>query len=156
MESANALSLFRQMPENKAQIETFIRAAEFELTNGDYNPLEVEKQLKVMEELIAGIRKNNAIRSQLMSELDKYTEKTISAFGADFTKSGRTTYDYSTCNDSDLQELQTEADVINEKLKKRQEMLKNIVPQSVVNPDTGEYLQPPSKKFTEFVTIKIK
>lgn len=156
MDSSNALSIFKQMPENKGQIESFIRSAEDELTSGLYNPLQVEKQLKIMEELIKGIRSNPKIKEQLMLELDRYTEKTISAFGVEFTKSSRSTPDFSTCNDFELQELQAELDKINEKVKKRQEMLKHIQPMSVVNPETGEYLCPPSYKTTEFVTIKIK
>lgn len=156
MEGSNALSLFKQMPENKAQLESFIRAAESELCSGLYNPLEVEKQLKIMEELITGIRKNPNIREQLMIELDKYTEKTISAFGVYFTKGNRTTYDYSTCNDSEMNDLMAEQDILTAKIKQRQELLKIIKPLSVVNPDTGEYLCPASKKVTEFVIVKIK
>lgn len=156
MEQSNALSIFKQMPENKAQIESFIRSAEQEITSGFYNPLEVEKQLKIMEELISGIRKNKNVREQLLSELDRYTEKTISAYGADFTKSSRSTYDFSTCNDSELQQLQAELDLASDKVKKRQEMLKHVQPNSVVNPETGEYLCPPSIKSTEVITIKIK
>ena len=156
MDGSNALSIFKQMPENKAQIESFIRSAEQEITSGFYNPLEVEKQLKIMEELISGIRKNKNVRDQLLSELDRYTEKTISAYGVDFTKSSRSTYDYSACNDSELDLMQAEADELNKRIKERQEMLKHIQPNSVVNPETGEYLCPPSIKSTEVITIKIK
>lgn len=156
MDSMNALSVFGLMPENKAQINSFIQAAKNEILSGEYNPIKVEVQLKIMEELISGLRKDAEIRNQLLTELDKYTEKTIAVYGTDITKSSRTTLDYSTCNDSELQNLQIEADEINAKVKARQEMLKNIVPMSVVNPETGEYLNPPSKKTTEVITIKIK
>lgn len=152
----NALSIFGLMPENKAQINSFIQAAKNEILSGEYDPIKVEVQLKIMEELISGLRKDTEIRNQLLTELDKYTEKTIVIYGTDITKSSRSTLDYSTCNDSILQDLQAEADDINSKVKARQEMLKNIVPMSVVNPETGEYLNPPSKKTTEVITIKIK
>lgn len=156
MEQSNALAIFGLMPENKAQIASFIQAAKSEILSGEYNPIKVEVQLKIMEELISGLRKDSQIREQLLFELDKYKEKTISIFGTDIARSERNTLDYSTCNDSVLQGLQAEADEINTKVKQRQEMLKNIVPMSVVNPETGEYLNPPSRKVTEVVTIKIK
>jgi len=156
MENHNALSVFGLMPENKAQITSFIQAAKGEILSGQYNPVKVEVQLKIMEELISGLRKDAEIRNQLLTELDKYTEKTIAIYGTEITKSTRATLDYSTCNDSELQDLQSEADIINAKVKARQEMLKNIVPMSVVNPETGEYLNPPSKKVTEVISIKIK
>jgi hypothetical protein len=156
MEQCKALSIIKQMPENKAQIDSFIKAAENEILSGFFNPLEVEKQLKIMEELITGLRKNPKIREQLLNELDKYSEKTISAFGVDFTKGNRTTYDYSTCNDSELEKLMADKKMLDEKIKSRQEMLKNIQPNAAVNPETGEYLLQPIKKTTEFVSIKIK
>jgi len=156
MENHNALSVFGLMPENKAQITSFIQAAKSEILSGQYNPVKVEVQLKIMEELISGLRKDAEIRNQLLTELDKYTEKTIAIYGTEITKSTRATLDYSTCNDSELQELQEKADHYNAMVKKRQEMLKNIVPMLVVNPETGEYLNPPSKKVTEVISIKIK
>lgn len=156
MESMNALAIFGLMPENKAQITSFIRSAKDEILSGNYNPIKIEIQLKIMEELIAGLRKDSSVRNQLLTELDKYNEKTIAIYGADITKSNRTTMDYSTCNDSELQDLQEKAELYNAAVKKRQEMLKNIEPLTVVNPKTGEYLNPPSKKFTEVVSIKIK
>lgn len=156
MDQCNAISLLKKMPENKAQIDSFIKAAENEILSGVFNPLEVEKQLKIMEELISGLRKNPKIREQLLNELDKYSEKTISAFGVDFTKGNRTTYDFSTCNDSELEKLMADKEILDEKIKLRQEMLKNIQPNAAVNPETGEYLLQPIKKTTEFVSIKIK
>jgi hypothetical protein len=156
MESHNALSVFSAMPENKAQIESFIRSAKEEILSGQYNPIKVEIQLKIMEELIAGLRKDAEIRNQLLTELDKYTEKTIAIYGSEITKSNRTTFDYSTCNDTKLQDLMATVDHYNAKVKQRQEMLKNIEQMTAVDPDTGEYLQPPTKKTTEIVSIKIK
>lgn len=156
MDQCNALSIFGLMPENKAQINSFIHAAKNEILSGEYNPIKVEVQLKIMEELISGLRKDPQVREQLLIELDKYKEKTISIYGTEITKSSRSTLDFSSCNDSELHDLQIKADEINAKVKARQKMLENVVPMSVVNPETGEYLNPPSKKTTEVITIKIK
>ena len=108
-----------------------------------------------MEELIKGIRTNKNVREQLLIELDKYKEKTVSAYGVEFTKSCRNTYDFSTCNDFELQEMQEQVDALNEKIKQRQEMLKHVEPNTVLSSD-GAYLCPPSIKQTEIISIKIK
>lgn len=142
------------IPKDKSDLELKISQISNLILDGYMNPIECEISLKKFEELASGVRKK--VRDNLLTELDKYTEKTITSFGADITKSSRSTLDYSTCNDSELQDLQIKADEINAKVKARQEMLKNIVPMSVVNPETGEYLNPPSKKTTEVITIKIK
>ena len=74
MDSMNALSVFGLMPENKAQITSFIQAAKGEILSGQYNPIKVEVQLKIMEELISGLRKDPQVREQLLIELDKYRD----------------------------------------------------------------------------------
>jgi len=62
MENYSALSLIKAMPENKAQIASFIRSAKDELLSGSVNPIEMDIRLKILEEIIAGIRKDEAIK----------------------------------------------------------------------------------------------
>lgn len=142
------------IPKDKADLEYKSNMISELILDGNLNPIEVEINLKKFEDLASSVRKKT--RENLLSTLDKYPEKTISVFGADITRSSRSTYDYSTCNDSELQELQAQLDKLNEKVKKRQEMLKHIDPLTAVNPETGEYLCPPSIKSTEIISIKIK
>lgn len=155
MENYSALSLIKAMPENKAQIASFIRSAKDELLSGLSNPIEIDVRLKILEEIIAGIRKDEAIKEQLVDELAKYPEKTVKLFGCEITKKSLSRYNYQYCNDSELEVLQAEADLANQKLKDRQELLKKIKPNELVNPATGEYLQPPLVTTTESFSIKI-
>jgi len=141
------------IPKDKADLELKIKQISNAILDGNINPIEAELSLKKFEELAKGVRAK--VKDNFLTAIDAYAEKTIKVFGAEITKRGTTTYDYSTCNDSVLQELQLEADLAISKVKERQEMLKNILPLSVVNPETGEYLQPPSKKVTEGFAIKI-
>lgn len=153
---SEALAIVRLLPDNKSQIESFIRVAKNEILSGEVNPLEIDIRLKIMEELIAGLRKDSDIKAAILNELDMYPEKTVAVYGAEITKRNYTKYDFSLCNDSELELLQAEADLANMKVKQRQEMLKVISPCSVVNPDTGEYLQPARKEVSETYAIKIK
>jgi len=155
MENYSALSLIKAMPENKAQIASFIRSAKDELLSGSVNPIEMDIRLKILEEIIAGIRKDEAIKEQLVDELAKYPEKTVKIFGCEISKRNMTKYNYQYCNDSELVLLQAESDNANQKLKDRQELLKHIKPNELVNPETGEFLQPPLITTTESFSIKI-
>ena len=155
MENYSALSLIKAMPETKAQIATFIRSVKEELLSGASNPIEVDVRLKILEEVISGIRKDEAIKEQLVDELAKYPEKTVKLYGCEISKRNMTKYNYQYCNDSELVLLQAEADMAALKLKERQELLKMIKPKTLVNPETGEYLEPPLVTITESFSIKI-
>ncbi len=155
MESFGALALIKQMPENKEQIASFIRSAREDLLSGNHNPIEIDIRLKIMEEIISGIRKDEAIKEQLIDEIEKYPEKTVRIYGCEIQKRNSSTYNYKCCNDSELELLQNEYDFANEKLKQRQELLKMIKPQSLVNPKTGEFLEPPLITTKTVLAIKI-
>jgi hypothetical protein len=143
------------MSENKAQIASFIRSAKEELLNGLSNPIEIDVRLKILEEVISGIRKDEAIKEQLVDELAKYPEKTVKLYGCEISKRSLSKYNYTYCNDSELEYLQAESDNANQNLKERQELLKHIKPNELVNPITGEFLQPPLITYTESFSIKI-
>jgi hypothetical protein len=155
MENYSALSLIKAMPENKQQIASFIRSVKEELLSGTSNPIEIDVRLKILEEIVIGIRKDEGIKEQLVNELAKYPEKTVKLFGCEISKRNMTKYNYQYCNDSELVLLQAEADMAAQKLKERQELLKLIKPKTLVNPDTGEFLEPPLITTTESFSIKI-
>ena len=155
MESYSALSLIKQMPETKAQMATFVRSVKEELLSGNTNPIEADLRLKILEEVIKSIRSDEAIKEQLIDELSKYQEKTVKIFGCEITKRNLTSYNYQYCNDSELVQLQAEAELASKKLKARQELLKLIQPNSLVNPETGEMINPPLSTVTESFSIKI-
>ena len=141
------------IPKDKVDLELKIKQISNAILDGNINPIEAELSLKKFEELTKGVRAK--VKDNFLTALDAYSEKTIKVFGAEITKRNMTTYDYSTCNDSALQELQLEFDLAKAKLDERKDMLKNIVPMSVVNPETGEFLNPPSQKVSEGFAIKI-
>lgn len=155
MENYSALSLIKAMPGNKAQIDSFVRSVKEELLSGLSNPIEIDVRLKILEEVITGIRKDDAIKEQLVDELAKYPEKTVRLFGCEISKRSLSKYNYQYCNDSELELLQAEADLANKNLKDRQEFLKMCKPNSVVNPATGEFLVPPLCTTTDSFSIKI-
>lgn len=151
-----AIAQFTYLPANKTERELFVLKAVDEIMSGVRNPLEVEVILKNVEETINAIRKHPEVKEAIQIEAEKYHEKTFKAYGCSITKTSRTTYDFSNCNDSvynDLKEQETKA---KEALKERETLLKAIKPgSSFANPETGEEIFPPATSTTEFLTIKL-
>jgi hypothetical protein len=152
--SYSALSLIKQMPENKAQIKTFVNSVKDEILLGWNNPLELDLRLKIMEEIIKAIRKDEEIQEAVILEADKYQEKTINIYGCEVQKRNATTYDYSTCNDYVLEDLQKKADEASKELKERQEFLKHLKT-PVYNPESGTMIEPPLCKQKQSIAVKI-
>jgi len=135
----NALNQLQNLPENKAQIETFVNAAIGEILSGEVSPLEVEIRLKVLADTIALIRKDVRVKRSVMEEAEQYNGQSF--FNTDIKVSTRKTADYS--GDNLWSELKA-------KIKGRETFLKEM---KGVDPDTGEVVV--TYKESEVLTIKL-
>ena len=126
--------------------------------SGEMNPLELSAKLKALEEATKIIRKQ--IHESLMSEAEKYPEKTFQAFGMTFTKAEHgTKYDFTVCGSHDWESLTQEIDILTAKRKKVEEFLKALsAPIVTVDEETGEAVRvrPPSKTSTAGINHSIK
>jgi hypothetical protein len=152
----SAISQMTVMPVTPSERKTFIEKVVDEITSGERNPLDFNIILKEMEDTIEAIRKDERVKNAIMIEANKYSEKSFEYKGYKITKSSRSTYDYSTCNDDQWNKLSKEAASIKEKLKARESFLAAIKPDfdSIVNGETGEMLCAPAKTTTDYLTIK--
>lgn len=151
-----AISQFTYLPATKAERETFVQMCVDEITSGFRNPLELEIMLKNLEETVNAIRKHPDVKQAVQTEAEKYSEKTFKAFGCSITKTSRTTFDFTQCNDSTYNELKEQEVKAKEMLKDRENLLKAIKPgTTLANPETGEEIFPPITSTTEFLTIKL-
>jgi len=152
----SAISQFSYLPATKSERETFVNMCVEEVLSGSRNPLELEVILKNLEETVNKIRKHPAVIEAVMIETDLYKEKSFTAFGSSITKTNRTTYNFTNCNDSVYDQLISDLDSIKEKVKERENFLKTIKPgNSIANVETGEEIYPPQTSTTEFLTIKL-
>jgi vacuolar-type H+-ATPase subunit I/STV1 len=134
--------LFR-LPETKAQRETFVSACVEEILSGVHNVLNIEIQLKNLEETIKAIRANEKVKDCIHFELAKYAESTFQYNNVRFTKKQVARYDYT--NDSKWNKL-------NEQIKEHEAMLKNLK-EPVADIETGEIYQPAMRKSTDSYSI---
>lgn len=133
------------------------------LENG--NPLEVAEKIKVMEEIIEGVKKDKRYKDYALDEIAKYgKEGYVSPNGVkieQMTAGGK--YDFSKCEDIVWQELNFKLQSITEQLKAREAFLKTLPPFGLVVTDqeTGETNTiyppaPPAQTTTYKITLSKK
>jgi hypothetical protein len=151
----NALSTISVMPSSKEQLATYKAAIKNEILSGFQDTLQVFKMLKFAEKAIAETLKDKDIEDAMMNEAIKYG-KTFDLHGCKFAiKAVGVRYDFTTCGDSQWDEITEKINALTEERKKREAFLQHIPIDGVVDPSTGAYLYPPAKTGAEKVTITI-
>lgn len=140
----NAITTIQQFDISKSDIKALVRRAKDDiLMDGSYDILQIMANLKAMEEVIGGIKKE--ILDAALEEAAKYGEKTFKLHGVEFTKMNRRTYDYS--NNPKWIELKAEMTGL-------ETMLKNLTGE-MADPETGEILYPAMQKLSQTISITL-
>ena len=145
------------MPENKVSLALYISNLKSEILAGNENPLKIAKLLKVLEEIVKTLREDLEIKELILKEAEKYTEKTIKNYGAEFCrKEAGVGYDYTECNDNQWNELSQKIHELSLQKKEREQFLNKITPEIVVFNDEGVRIEPPLKTSQTIVSVSIK
>ena len=145
----SVISYIRLMPATKSEQETAANQIISAIHENQVDALEVKLYLDSIKKTIELVDKSTIYKSKVIEEAQRYNEKTFGLKGAKITVAGRTSYDYSVCNDEVLNDLLAQQKQLELMIKNRQEMLK-----IGVNPETGEQLKKPVENYTEYLTIK--
>jgi hypothetical protein len=111
-----AISILSQMPENKAQIDSFVATLKNEVLSGTAEPLYVAVFLKTLEDVVAKLRKDKDVQDVIKDKLLRNSGK-IEYSGCTLEIRNRTTYDYS--NDGNHVEITNEINRLKEEMKVR-------------------------------------
>lgn len=149
-----AISQFSQLPQTKSERALFVEIVVNEIMSGDVDPLKVEIYLKNIEETITQIRKNEKVKELLLSESEKYGQKTFDYEGNKITVSQRTSYNFTECNHSELDEINSQLIQLTERKKEIEKELQ-FMSKPVADVDSGCVINPPTKTVTKFLTIKL-
>lgn len=124
---------------------------------GEIDPLLAHYNVSKMEAAIKTFKDNPHVKAITLDELSKYrgNKKTYNDCLIEQIEGG-TKYDYSGCNDAELQELEAHKAEVEAKIKARQAILKALPLSGLADPNTGEMLYPPvkSSKTTIKTTFK--
>lgn len=168
--TTSILSLFET---NKEQRQSFIIATMQAIEDGEVDPLKVHYQLKCIEKIIFemtstdetknkdGFNIAKRYRELLMDAVEKYGQKKFKFLNSEVEiKEAGVKYDYSKCNDSEINSLLEDAETIAIKLKERQKFLQTVPSKGLelVDSISGELttIYPPSKSSTTTIQVTLK
>lgn len=156
MNEITAWGTAQLLPSNKDQVAKFVTILRNALESGDINPLSFAIQMKAMEEVAERLRKDPFIQDIIIEELEKYGKETVYN-GVKFNiRENGTRYDFTACEDSVYEDLKYKVDILTKELKDRENWLKGIKPgYPAVDKETGEIINPPTKKSTTGVVITL-
>lgn len=140
-ESPTELTLLKET----RSINELVSSAVTAITDGHVDPITAHINLSRMAASIKLVMDTPQVRDITLRELAKYGKK--QSFGdctLEECEAG-VKYDYSLCGDSELAELENQRFALDAKIKARQQVLKHLPIQGMVNPNTGEVILPPSK-----------
>ena len=150
------LAKIAQSPITYVEINNLIYDMKVELLSGDYNPLDVELQLKAMEETIKQLRSDKDIRQFVLREAEKHG-KSFEWRGAKMSiREVGVKYDYSTSGDSEWAILDAQIKKLTEKRNAREKCLQNSPEMGTVSPETGETIYRPAKSSTTSIAVTLK
>ena len=138
-------------------VDSIIKSIE----DGEVNPLEVFVNLKKIEKVIDNVLKSENVKDALEKEYQKYGNREVDFNGAIITRSeSGVKFDYSVCQDPLIINLENEKKELEDKIKDRQKLLKNLPTEGMteLNEETGEVntLFPPARYSTTIIKASIK
>lgn len=140
------------LPTSLVQKEALRFSVKHDIMEGTLNPLEFYRRAKLITDVIEELKKDSEIFSCAEEERKKYGKEKPVINGSVIDTGSKTTYDYSVCNDPELERLK-------EQVKRREAFLKSLPKEGFKypHPETGEQIEvfPPAEKVSEFITVKI-
>lgn len=145
-------------PVSKERVNNIIQNILNKLEDGEISALKYKIFLKFLENIVSGFKKTS-LDKLARSEAEKYSEKQFALHGATvaLAETG-TSYDYSGCNDSTLNDLNVEFEKLTTEIEDRKTFLKTLKSSiEIFNRETGEIgtINPPVKYSTSSLKITL-
>jgi len=145
-----ALSTLSVLPSTKEQRESFVFSIVDEIcSGGNVNPLDANITIKAAIDTLKEVLDNNRVKALVMSEADKWTEKSFVKGNFRITKTSKSTNDFSGC-DTHLDSLYIQMEQLKAQIKAREALVKTGVDSS-----TGEVFKPVKTTVNEFLKIEL-
>lgn len=155
---STALGALRMMPSTASEIGRFSKQLIEGVQEGNINPLELLVMLRALEGVSETVR--DAIKDNIQTAADKYSEKSFDVFGARVEKSEvGVKYNYEVCQDQVWERHSVDERTAAELRKQREVFLRSLTePMTIVDKDSGEIseIRPPLKRSQSGVKIYLK
>lgn len=153
-----ALQVLTLFSTSKESITRFSNQLIQDVKEGRADALKVRVLLDTMVSIADTVK--DATKTDQLNEAAKYGERPFEFMGAELHATAtKTEYDYETCGDTYLNNLEASAELIAKKIKARKDLLKTLGEITPVgDPETGETYSvcPPIKKTSMGLKVQIK
>jgi len=158
MYEESAISLFKKLPETKAEIKKFAMLVRQQMDDGDVrNPLQFAARIKAMAKLAEVLFDDIIFKDTILERAEKYGVKSFDEGNANFRiQETGTKYNYDDCLDTEYEQICSEFNKWAAKKKDKEDFLKTIKPDQTVFGSDGIQLMPPGKTSTTSVVITLK
>ena len=148
-------------PETASEALAIMTGLKEMFLSGQHDPLEVYARMKAAEAVMKEVLADDQVKEAVMNEASMYPGRTFEHAGAMWQKKlVGVKYDYSSCGDTEYNDMAEYAKVLNERIKKREAFLKALPDNGevITNQETGEtkLVHPPAKTGTESITCTLK
>ena len=153
-----ALSILKNLPNNKEQVKTFVSSIKNEILANTKNTLPILVQIKMVERTIEDILKDEEIDLKFLKEFQLYDkDEKVIVNGAELRQSEvGVKYLYPDCGDPVWIDLNKQIQELTDKRKEREKFLQNIpYDKGTVDPDTGVFITRPPKTSKTKVIVRL-
>lgn len=159
--SLTTTSIMKLFETTKAERESFCMDIVNRIDSGYANPLEVHLQVKCMESIIKSLNENSNYKAAILDAAQKQGAKSFEFHNAKFEqKEVGTKYDFTSCGDTEWEQLDAQLTALKEQIKQRETFLKTVSPKglAILNEATGELttVYPPAKSSTTSIVVTLK
>lgn len=155
MENMGVLSAVNLLPSNKQQVQVFVSSLKNSIMEGEVDPLNLLVQLKMIEKTLEILKDKDVEKEILKNALNYHKDELADFKGCKLeVKETGVSYDYSVCDDIEIDKLYEQKKQLDDKIKEREAFLKNI--NGDVYGSDGVMLRKPIKKSTTKVVVTIK
>lgn len=154
------IKLFDNYPKNKFDQQMLANDIILPVIEGEVNPIETYIKARSMLEALKIVTDDDRIKDLVITEVEKYGNKTEYNSASLQVKDVGVKYDYSVCNDQIYNDLLYMLNDIKEQIKIREKLLSKIPSDgaTIVYEQTGEVrtIYPPIKQGSQGITITFK
>ena len=144
---------FNKVPTTKIAQQQLADLLVSQVTEGDISPVEAVVKAKALVSVLDTFIKDKSVTEQVIIETGKYGKGEYPSWGSAKVEVRETgvKYDFSNCNDSIWDDLNSQIEKIKAQMKERENFLRVITkPKTELDPDTGEVftINPPARSST--------
>ena len=156
----NTIKLFENYPKNRFDQQMLANDIILPVIEGEVNPIDAFVKAKALQEALKIVTDDDRVRDLVITEVEKYGNKTEYNSASLQVKEVGVKYDYTSCNDQIYTDLLYMLNDIKEQIKIREKFLSKIPSEgtTIVYEQTGEVrtIYPPIKQGSQGITITFK